>query len=377
MAFVTADELDDETGASPVSDFIIEQLAGPKRVLILRGRALPYRPVRWTNTQHESNDWYVGNPEASKQILGRRMDPTVIKGFWKDKFLGVSDTHPDAAIALVDGARVTTAEALAELVERMCDEGMPVRVTWARRVRVGLIKKCELPFDRRQDIQFEIEFSWSGDGTPQTPLSTPQSATASQDLHDNLEQAAAAIRNLTNVPVLQAVQGALDSTVAVLNVLATGIDGLGDAVSESLGRVTAPLHTIGHVIAAADRVVTSSRDVRADLEGKVWETLALGPEALGYLQYLDQRESMKGEALSVRALTLDARARISGKARAPVRQSVRANPGEDLRSIALRFLGSADAWTILADYNGLVGSVLIPGQLVLIPDTGVQQATSG
>jgi hypothetical protein len=68
-------------GAHPVESpgaFIIEELSGQRRKVILIGRGLPYRPLELTGVQRVTTTWLPGFAEATATVMGAKDEPTVI-----------------------------------------------------------------------------------------------------------------------------------------------------------------------------------------------------------------------------------------------------------------------------------------------------------
>jgi hypothetical protein len=79
------------------------------------------------------------------------------------------------------------------------------------------------------------------------------------------------------------------------------------------------------------------------------------------------RSSLGASALELMATSLRARESVRQRVVAEFLGTETMRENETLRSMALRIYGSADAWTVIADANGLVSSLPPVGTLLLIP----------
>lgn len=175
------------------TSFEIYQLTGDKKVLMLRGRALPYRPLTFSGTMRADVTYYPGNPEPTVQMLGASEEETTITGMWKDRFIGDGQEHavlftqvlgpaafdsfvPSSDPRIIPGlvtfrpARtvLTTAADIVKVVDEIRRTGQLVRVSWDEFVREGFITKFEQTWDRKQDVAWSITFRFlnQGDRTP-------------------------------------------------------------------------------------------------------------------------------------------------------------------------------------------------------------------
>ena len=143
----------------------------------LAGFELPFKGISFPTEQRIKTTYYPGNAQASQTVIGPTLPNTTIGGRWMDISRGVSDGD---------------SRTLVRQIEYLVEHAVPVEVQWGGRnfgatsgidddpaiVRRGLIKKIDPKYNRLEDIEWTIEFEWSG-GNVQS-----QSPTLSSDVVD-------------------------------------------------------------------------------------------------------------------------------------------------------------------------------------------------
>lgn len=346
----------------PVFGFQIEETTGALRRITLKGRALPYRDgtMSWGGEMRSRLTWYGGNPVATQQVLGPSEEPTTIKGIWKQRFL-------NAQQVLIEGfagiqSNTLTPEQLAFAFDQIRIAGNTLRVQWGPFVRTGILKSFRVTPDRIEDIAWEAIFEWSArndaEASPAAaePVNPPDLRRTLNGVDDqlafkpkntlasfvqNLEEGLAKVRTQTGkvFDQVRAINGLVTTASDVLG----GIQSSTEAIRAEVGTLSTQLVDVPYLDAvASDRVL----DV---LSTESWRrTLGRRVSAHRFdAQRLEQdiREEVAPEALAVVTL-----------------------PGDtSLRALALRAYGSADAWQVIADFNGLTGSVVPGGTQIVIP----------
>ncbi len=145
-------------------------------IISLKGTALPYKGLSFKTEQRIKTTYYPGNPQASQTVLGPTLPNTTIGGRWMD-------------LSLTDGE----ARILVQQIEYIVQHAVPVMVQWGGRsfgpfsdqpddpaiVRRGLIKSIDPKYNRLEDVEWSIEFEWSGEAVQS------QSPTLSSDTVDH------------------------------------------------------------------------------------------------------------------------------------------------------------------------------------------------
>lgn len=376
-----------------VTAFKIRELTGPKRVVTLRERALPYRPFELSGEQRNSVDWYNGSPVGTVQVFGAKENQTTIAGAWKDIFLGQGGTPmaelDDTGAQVTDdsdsssstASAITTARDLADAVDSIRRGGQEIEVTWLGHVRRGILEKFTQKWQTGHDVDWEITFTWSSQGEDLDDVAF-RDDTAS-DLHDlpnkvHAEMSELAIDSSEVVP--QAGDRAADLSVAIGEATDTIFDlgaELTDAVA-SVGQVlTQPNEALFRVAGILDGIKLRSDQLAIQLcdiadgvaldGGGEW---ALNAVAQTFGALLGSRADNRARARSATSLR-DVAAReqyaILNRLTSSVVQVFQARDGQDLRQVSQQFYGTPDGWRGLMIYNRLSGSGLVAGQVVLVP----------
>lgn len=345
--------------------FLIRVLDGPLSVEVLmdgqpagvaklEGRSGPYRPIAFEGEQRVKTTWYPGNPEASQQLVGGKLNPTTLNGTWKDRYLG-------------DGA----AKRLEILFERIRAAGPSLEITWGDGLddvgfsvfgegyrRVGVLSKFKTSPDRPQDVAWEMTFDWRSKGESSvaaltaTAMANPREGV--RGMVEDLRLAAdahEAWRDGLLFGLRQDVDRALSE--ALLDV-ASAVD--------KVEGVTALVTTTAAFPAGAARALLGAADLGLSaverLEGAV---LSLDPSR-AFLPTDLATDLLRFKNRLFDLLGLSARARDSSRSTADQARDqsqpdllaeVMAPAGVDLRDLALRFYGDADAWWAIANENDL------------------------
>jgi len=141
------------------TSFAIIERTGDKRAVVLRGRALPYRPFSLSGTQRNSIEWYPGNPIGVLQVYGAKEEETTIQGYWKDIFLGEGG-NGIPSYAQLNGAPLLTAIDLAGTIDDIRRKGQEIVVTWLNHTRYGIIDRFTQKWHTGHDVEWEISFAW-------------------------------------------------------------------------------------------------------------------------------------------------------------------------------------------------------------------------
>ena len=116
--------------------FIIEQQPRGTRVE-LDGRGLPFASsVEWGSEQRADVTYLPGSPDAVGQIFGPKQIPMSPEGRWGDRHM-VGES-PSCSVK-VDGVLQTSAREAVRVLDRMCEEGRLLRVSYEDEIRYGLL----------------------------------------------------------------------------------------------------------------------------------------------------------------------------------------------------------------------------------------------
>jgi hypothetical protein len=369
---------DTDTQASSLT---ITELTGDQRVVVLSGRALPYKPFTLGGSQRMSMQWYIGNPNGVKQVYGAEEEETTCNGWWKDIFLGEAVGHPP--YATLNGGQLGTAEHLVDVLDDIRRKGQDVKVTWFSRVRFGTLKKLVQKWHTTHDVEFEMTFAWDRIDEASLPKIPLESSVSSSDLADapntftslgnQLQDASASFANGFS----PAAQVAADDTDDMSADLSDQIDELADAVTQVVGAAVAVGDTQSRISGIYDGIKLTGDELhdqyqnvvdgaRLDVGGPFGTTLADRAVVRDQGDIADQIAvtAAQGQRKILSAMT-------SNNLRVFV-----ARQGDDLRRVSMTFYGTADDWRGIMLYNALSDEALVAGQVVLVPVQPPQEPAS-
>lgn len=346
--------------------FQITELTGSERSVELRDRALPYQPVEWGGEAKHTKKVYPGNPVATIQMLGPDEGDTRIKGKWKTRYIGAMATidgfdDVGGAFDVLEGG--VTAERLVQVFHQLRRAGNQLEVRWGPEVRRGVLGEFRANYDRIEDVEWTANFVWSqvGDATaPRAPEEVTEPQTGVENALAGLEDIMAQLPPiiLPNVtgPLILAEEAmriaALAMTSAVANV--TGVP----TVTQSEFQGIASLATQMGVAALPMVQQTSDQSIEewipTDSVGDVLEVETFRREL-----------TVRARALWLAALV--ARESIRSRVVDDYLAVINMPGNKTLRDIAIEHYGDADAWTTIADANGLISATVPMGTVVVIP----------
>jgi hypothetical protein len=375
---------------------------GANYSLTLTGRALPYRPMSWEGTQQLEVVWYPGFPNATAQPLGPHESTSTFKGFWKDRFLGiiVAQQAPVKWGANNVGLTVDAID-YADSLRRI---GAQLKVTWepgdasglGSVQRIGYLTRFSQTWHTPHDCEWEMEFTWTGrddaiivSETP-TPVNYQTAANELATRTNALARATTAATNWLNTQSSSlsgfnqfkgdGIEGALsqvaDATQALVSLSAN--------VAQTIQLPASTLSQAGGIFGGLGRSYTQ---IARSLESSTSDSIA-GIKALGALpaQLSGQTEQTREFAAALQFHeTASGYRNLAQTSQEWVDQTAAlqtpqpdfiyvASEGDDLRRVASAYYGDPSAWVFLAEYNGLVSSLLVAGQQVKIPPAASPRA---
>lgn len=353
--------------------FIITELTGPQREVRLFDRALPYQKLAWGRRQRFVKREYAGSRVATIQNMGPSLDDTDPEGMWKTRFLATKHSvelvgFPDIAN---DGGRIT-AEDLIEVMKRLVEAGQNVEVRWGPEVRRGIMAAFEPTYDRVEDIAWRMSFVWAQDGTSQPRRASValDTTSAMRRVLDELDLVAA------EMPSSILPDQADDFTAKVAEVRAAGA-----AFTESLATIQSTTNsTIADVQNAqtlAERVVQAGEALRTgNLSDLPYYQLLPVDDVTAALEVEVWRRDTAAASRNVQAEARRSSAAVGERNVPGALAIVTLTENTSLRVLAVRYYGDADAWTVIADANGLVSAVAPAGIRLVIPRPAGQGVTT-
>jgi len=365
----------------------IAELTGEEHTLELFGRALPYQGLAFEGSMRAEFTWYPGCPQATVQVLGPEEGATSIDGMWKDRFIKnetdpINDPYTGVNIpavpvdnvqgrALYDGNYIRDVSSLVSAMDGFRRRGQLVKVTWDAITRVGLLTKFRHKWIRREDVEWECEFTWMSQGEDPVPITFGQTNSIS-DLANAIADAVAAL-----VEAVQAVFALVDSVMNMINnaidMIVEAVASIAALVQQAIGLVMLPFEIANKLVAAYDTVAKACTDIAdavTSLPSQVMNAAvdlagASEPDALVVEQY---KREVKVQAKNTQVEAVMAKHEVlSHTDQQPAVSVVQARQDEDLRTVSTRQFRTQNEWRRLKRYNRLRSSRLTGGRKLLVP----------
>lgn len=374
----------------PALSVIFEEMTGPRRLIQLKGRSLPFQGVTWGTKQRVDINYFPGNPVAITQVIGPTWKPTTLTGRWSDVFLFLEENAPrligfpplaspaqpgsdqvagqtfDSGGA-VTGQSARTARAARDAFYELCRGGQVLRFEWGSIVRFGYIVDFDPTHDREQDIDWSMTMEWIGDTFAQ-----PKPAPQSQDTVSLLK------RMIDNV----------EAVIDFLNEQAIFLEQYERLFNQTLIKLGSLTEELFGALARLTRITTRAdpRVLFGTLKGILAGIQAAGVDLLNAFTTLGAAVGLSktGDASLVAfanglqaefrklALKLSADARIGQaeieKFDSPAIQSiVTPSVGTTLRDISQQEYDTPNNWRAIMEFNGFATSVVPQGTIVRVP----------
>lgn len=396
--------------------FIIAEQTGNRRLIQLRGRSLPYRPVAWGERQRVNFNWFPGNPVASAQVIGVVFKPTTITGMWKDIFLfedvnsaTILNFPPLAPAAIpppgvtvagippggtLDGAAASTltqgdqggqtfespnsipgleqrarrARTLRDCFREIGKAGQIIRVEWGSIVRFGFLTEWDFPHDREEDIEFTIKFEWLGEKPAQDPIFVKPKLDILgilAQLLKLLDAILAAFRKL-----LKLINDKLLKITQFIRKLQSFVSAFGKLLEGLISFALVPLDIIENLRGLLTQIRLTSLDLMRTVSNVHSATGGLGPAALGITVFTETLALMKETRETAADLAQGAVENLDELARVDLNDLLAvftAPGGITLRDVSNRFYGTPDGWQLIQRRNSLFGSTVPRGTVLQIP----------
>ena len=376
---------------------------GANYSLTLTGRALPYRPMQWEGTQQLEVVWYPGFPNATAQPLGPHESTSTFKGFWKDRFLGI--VVANEAPVTFKGLNVTLTADAVDYADSLRRLGAQLRVTWTPAggeggvgaiQRIGYLTRFSQTWHTPHDCEWEMDFTWTGrDEAPirsvtPTPVNYQTAANELATGTNALSRATTAATNWLNTQASSlsgfnqfkgdGIEGALSQVADAVQALVS----LSANVAQTIQLPASTLSQAGGIFGGLGR---SYSQIARSFESSTSDSIA-GIDALGAMSAQlagipAQVRRFKAEldffttCNGYRGLAQTSQEWVDQTAALQTPQPdfiYVASEGDDLRRVASAYYGDPSAWVFLAEYNGLVSSLLVAGQQVKIPPAASPRA---
>lgn len=356
------------------SPFIIRELTGDQRILALRGRALPYRPLTLNGEQRVEVEFYPGVPEGTATVLGPTEKPTDINGFWKTKFLG--DSRQGTAPFMLDNEPVFTARDAVRAVDSVRLLGQLLEVTWLDTLRRGFLRAFEQKWHTSEDVEWRLTFEWISRGEVTAPAVLVNDASVGDAFSD--VSSLFGFLDSIQLPTLPLADEVIAGLQAFVNGIGNAILSAEDAVVQLTDKVLSPVRAVRGLVATLQSL--------EDEAGLMLEFLTartdadFGSSAAGSQGYSERlsaalyREELKAWAQELRRTSVERRTSLLRQVTTTLLATYVAREGDDLRDVARQFYGTPFEWRRLLTFNDLSSMQLEAGQLILIPPLASEQA---
>jgi len=333
--------------------------------IVLKRRALPYRPLTLKGTQRHEITWYPGNPVATLQVLGPTEEDTSLSGVWKDVFIRGSD------FATLDGRNLADAKAVIDAVDQMRRRGRKIRVTWDEIIREGIISDFTQTWDRRQDIAWSITFAWVGRGDPDVAPTLSPTVTVSDIASKTSSVLAELTLDLVVLPYA-ASPSMLDRLNAGLDKLRARQQELLDVTTQVLNRAIAPIDGARRAASTLLNMAGDALAMAQTIEANVAFSLRSAALPIRFTAGLAlQAAATSRRALqnlkALRFLALERQSKLTTQVEGDVLSQLLGTDGDDLRKVAQTMFGDSADWRVIAVFNNVRTARISAGQKINIP----------
>lgn len=346
--------------------FVVTQIER-SRTVTLYDRALPYRPFALKGIQRVELTWLPGYAEATATVLGPALEPTTISGMWKVKYL--NDTKLPAMVE-VAGVATYSMDDTIEAFNTIRREGLLLRVAWGAVVRKGFLRSFEVQYVDLEDAMWSMEFVWINEGEDPVPVVIPQASStqgAANQYRQQLEQTSA----VAEAPPYGQSFREREVTEQILDSLENLVQAANTVLALQFGIAIKPLDATRRMLAVAVSVVAQNDALVLRYSAQVPGASALDPLPI---QTAPQRLAAQVNSRAVislarkmRQTAIEQQLALSTQTTAQILAIYVSREGDDLRHLAVRYYGNELEWRRLLTFNQLASSLLVAGQIVLIP----------
>lgn len=366
--------------------YTITELTGQQRTIRLVGRALPYRPIRFSEEQRAEVDWPAGVPEGVITTTGSKRNPTTVNGKWKDKYLGATADNAFSnplQPATVDSAAVTSAKELVAVFISVCAEGQLVEVQWAHLIRRGILSTFDHEWDNVHDVAWSCTFTWNSDGSKLGPAAFEQSTTSAdaaskfQKQRDDLVKAVGSSDKRASGQPFD-LPFSPSFVLTLFNLVETVSTSVDQAMNVSAGlaqQSTSPEEAARRTTAVANGLIAQTTDIidRLDAQPARTQVVGLAPSsrpglvAVSTIAIEAYSRDVRSKAKIIRDTAIEVAATLGVSLSPALLATYRPRNGEDLRDVSRIFYGTSFEWQRLLQFNILDSSLCTAGQTILVP----------
>lgn len=348
---------------------VIEETTGPRRRLDLLGRALPTSPFDVVMDRQGRTHLYPGQGDATQHVTTYSEGSTRLTGVWETMHL------QEGAIAIIGGgalpsSAVQSVADLRQLVEIIVKGGQRLRVEWAGIERFSSVVRFNASFSTPHKCAWELSFEWAGAGRFK-PLPVEDAVDSGgrsllEKAGDLLELAATPALMAADLAdfatdIIRRIEGLVVELRDVLALYASTPSRFADVAARGVG--------LAHTIAAQARNLRDTVSTRSPASASGVGTGGGGAAEAAILLAIQAWLESTGRAARNVAGAAESQKQLLLTLRDPsIRTTLLVQGDTDLRFISLRQYGTPDAWTEIADANGIQGSLVSGGTSLIIPE---------
>jgi hypothetical protein len=302
---------------------------------------------------------------------------------WKDRFIkSQTDGVPEFGIppmpvlgqqgsVVYNGSVVKDVQAAIIAADGFRRRGQLLEITWDEFVRHGFLTSFEAKLLRREDAEWEMEFTWISQGDKEIPVAFGFNLSAldiANELLGALQDLIAAVQGV--FAIISSVQNAINN---LIDTITEAITSIVDLTKQAVNLVMAPIDTAKSMMASFETIKDSCFSL-------IETVTSLPARAIRQVQDIGtevQQDVLEAEAWvrrvksSARALRSIASQRQDEIAADTVAQpaiaTVTSREGTDLRTVSTQQYGTPFEWRRIAAYNKLKGSKPPIGKQIFIP----------
>lgn len=354
-------------------------------------------------------DRFIQTPsgESVGGVLGVTQDirgaVTAVSGSLSGGFGEQSDFKPPI---VKNAEAVPSVRDAVALFESITAEGQLIEVTWDAQRRQGFLRRFVPSWFTVHDASWEMHFEWTGLGEE------PFLAEEAKSVASVADEIREIVANLSGtIDEIGAITDELDDLVtSQLQAIVALSEDIGEAAKSVNKLINLPTSAAKRTVATLNSVVAYSNDMMESFESEPYaaqhrdaqradgfggtstrsEALTLrqteidagrvpGPDTnvdstgiqqvspVNVIGRVDVAYQVKRLARRLAATAALRRSQLLRQIGAEIEETYTAKEGDNLRDVARRVYDDVDEWRRLMLFNELSTSVLIPGQLILIP----------
>lgn len=363
----------------PVPSLVIQERTGARRRVVLKGRALPYRPIEFTVDQRVDISNPAGLQSGVSTVLGPTYGSTTFTGMWKDKYLGRSASI-DSCYMTVDSVQISTIVEAEKLFTSIVEQGQELDVLWGPVYRRGHLKAFKPRWLNVADMEWSLEFVWLSRGSVVAASYLPNRDPPTDLSNRTLEQLTSLMRGFRrSFQWSRDYQEYVLRTAQRIGAFTEELNSTIDTVDRS-NPVNLAALTARNAIVAADNIkgtaigavdTVRSNQALALLQDYriIGTTPGLPPETIPPEVQVEATINAREQGRLFRDMRDDAaayaRARAAGDGE--ILGTYRTREGEDLRDVSRIYYATPYEWRRIMEYNELTSSEVPAGTLLVIP----------